>query len=125
MGSLGFVLGRAGSGKSEYIIEQALITEQYGRNAVIIVPEQYSHEREMQILSRTGYICESLYVTSFNRLARKVAEESGKSYRRIDNTTKAMLMSRALLKLRSKLAYFKNASNQTGYIELFLDAVSE
>lgn len=125
MSSLGFVLGRAGSGKSEYIIRQAIATEQFGKNAVIIVPEQYSHEREMQIVSRTGYICESLYVTSFNRLAHKVISESGNRYKRVDNTTKAMLMSRALLKLHSKLAYFKNASNQTGYIELFLDAVSE
>lgn len=125
MGSLRFVLGRAGSGKSEYIIAQAIDREQQGKNAVIIVPEQYSHEREMQILSRTGYICESLYVTSFNRLAHKVISESGKVHRRLDASVRAMLMSRVLLKLRSKLEYFKNAATQTGYIQLFLDAVSE
>ena len=125
MSSLRFVLGRAGSGKSEYIIARAIETEQQGKNAVIIVPEQYSHEREMQILSRTGYICEKLYVTSFNRLAHKVISESGKIHKRLDSTVKAMLMSRALLRLGSKLAYFKNAGQQTGYIQLFLDAVSE
>jgi len=125
MSSLRFVLGRAGSGKSEYIIARATETEKQDKNAVIIVPEQYSHAREMQILSRTGYICENLYVTSFNRLAKKIISESGKIHKRLDSTVKAMLMSRALLRLGSKLTYFKNATQQPGYIQLFLDAVSE
>ncbi len=125
MSSLKFVLGRAGSGKSEYIVNQAQITEQLGKNAVIIVPEQYSHEREMQMLARTGYICESLNVTSFNRLAYKLISDSGIKYRRTDSSGKAMLVSRALSKCRSKMVYFKNASERTGYIDLFLDAVSE
>jgi len=125
MSSLKFVLGQAGSGKSEYICNQAVATEKLGKNAIIIVPEQYSHEREMQILSKTGYICETLYVTSFNRLAYKIISDSGLVHKRADTTGKAMLLSRALSRCRSKLTYFKKAEERTGYIDLFLDAISE
>ena len=125
MSSLKFVLGKAGSGKSEYIAQQAQITEQLGKNAIIIVPEQYSHEREMQMLARTGYICESLNVTSFNRLAYKLISESGMNYHPTDSSGRAMLVNRAMSKCRSKMVYFKNASERSGYIDLFLDAISE
>ena len=125
MKSLKFVLGRAGTGKSEYILSQAKLSAQLGKNAVIIVPEQYTHERETQMLAHTGYICESLNVTSFNRLAYKLISESGIKYRRTDSSGKAMLLSRAMSRCRSKMTYFKTAGENTGYINLFLDAVSE
>ena len=44
--SLKFVLGAAGSGKSEYIIDQAAKSHSSGKNAIIIVPEQYTHQCE-------------------------------------------------------------------------------
>lgn len=125
MSSLKFVFGRAGSGKSEYICQQAATTEALGKNAILIVPEQYSHEREMQMLKITGYICESLNVTSFNRLAYKIISNSGLKRNRTDQTGKAMLLSRALSRCRSKLSYFKNCDSHTGYIDLFLNAISE
>lgn len=125
MSSLKFILGRAGSGKSEYILSQAQKSEQLGKNAIIIVPEQYSHECEIQMLKRTGYISESLNVTSFNRLARRIIEDSGLKRKCTDSSGKAMILSRALLKSKSHLSYFKNAGEKTGYIDLFLDAISE
>ncbi|MBQ3181996.1 MAG: hypothetical protein IJB50_04475, partial [Clostridia bacterium] len=103
MSSLKFVLGRAGSGKSEYISQQAVTTSQLGKNAIIIVPEQSSHEREMQMIEKTGFICESLNVTSFNRLAYRIIADSGITRKRTDVSGKAMLLARALSKCRSKL----------------------
>ncbi len=125
MGNLQFVLGRAGSGKSEYICEQAVHASQCGKNAILIVPEQYSHEREMQMLKENGYICESLNVTSFNRLASRIIADSGMLHRRTDASGKAMLLSRAFSRCRNKLTYFKKAEERSGYIDLFLDAISE
>lgn len=125
MSSLKFVLGTAGSGKSEYIMHQAVLSEQLGKNAIIIVPEQYSHNREMEMLLHTGYICESLNVTSFNRLAYKIISEAGLSRHALDTSGKAMLVARALTRSRKKLTYFKNAEEHTGYINLFLDTISE
>ena len=125
MSSLKFVLGRSGSGKTEYITNEAVKTHEMGKNAIIIVPEQYSHEREMQMIKKQGYICESLNVTSFNRLAYRIITDSGIKRKRADRASKAMLLSRALSKCRSKLCYFKKAEEKTGYIDLFLDAISE
>lgn len=125
MSSLKLVLGRAGSGKSEYIKEQAVKTHILSKNAIIIVPEQYSHEYEMQMIKKTGYICESLNVTSFNRLANRVILNSGLTRRCTDNSGRAMLLCRALLRCSKKLVYFKKAQEKTGYINLFLGIISE
>ncbi len=125
MSSLKFVLGRAGSGKSEYITAEALKTFKLSKNAIIIVPEQSSHEREMQMIKKAGFICESLNVTSFNRLAYRIIADSGITRKRADTSGKAMLLSRALSKCRTKLSYFKSAEEKTGYINLFQDAISE
>lgn len=123
--SLKFVFGAAGSGKSEYIISQAAKTEALGKNAIIIVPEQYTHQCEQAMLRTTGYICDSLYVTSFNRLASRLISASGLPHKVADSCAKAMLVTRAITKSRQKLTYFKNAENHTGYIEFFADAISE
>ncbi len=123
--SLKFVLGAAGSGKSEYVIEQAAISHSLGKNAIIIVPEQYTHQCEQAMLAKTGYICDSLYVTSFNRLANKIISNSGLRHKAADSCAKAMLVTRAITKSRQALTYYKNAENHTGYIELFADAISE
>ncbi len=123
--SLKFVFGRVGSGKSEYICNEAIKAHSRGKNAIIIVPEQYSHQREQDILKKTGFICDSLYVTSFLRLAHKLISDSGLKHKIADNTAKAMMISRAISKCRSKLGYFQRADEKSGYIKLFLDAISE
>lgn len=125
MSSLKFVLGRCGSGKSEYIFNDAINTHAQGKNAIIIVPEQCSHESEFEMIKKTGYICESLYVTSFNRLSSRLIADSGIKRNRMDSSAKAMLLARALSKCRTKLNYFKDAEEKTGHIDLFLDAISE
>ena len=123
--SLQFVLGRAGSGKSEYLLSDAVKSFERNKNAIIIVPEQYSHQREQEILKKTGFICDSLYVTSFNRLAHKMIADSGLKKRSADASVKAMTVARAISKCNSKLTYFKSARNKTGYIKLFSDIISE
>ena len=113
MSSLKFVLGRCGSGKSEYIFNDAINTHAQGKNAIIIVPEQCSHESEFEMIKKTGYICESLYVTSFNRLSSRLIADSGIKRNRMDSSAKAMLLARALSKCRTKLNYFKDAEEKT------------
>ena len=52
---LQFVLGRAGSGKTEYLRE--LLAEknrQGGEKLMMLVPEQYSFETEKAILHKAG-----------------------------------------------------------------------
>ena len=61
MSSLKFVLGKAGSGKTEYITKEAIKAHTLGKNAIIIVPEQYSHEREMQMIEKAGFVVKNMH----------------------------------------------------------------
>lgn len=123
--SLQFVFGRAGSGKSEYCINQALRAEEQGKRVIMIVPEQYSHHGEGAFLQKKGYIHDDFNVTSFNRLARKLIENAGIKHETIDNSGRAMLIWRAVNNCKKKLAYYQTAAERRGYISLFMDALSE
>ena len=61
---LKFVIGEKGSGKTEYCIKDA---GERGGEAVIIVPEQFSHNAEMELVKKTGVFgLGSIEVLSFN-----------------------------------------------------------
>lgn len=123
--SLQFILGRAGSGKSEYCIKEAARAETMGSRVIMIVPEQYSHSGESAFLEAKGYIYDDFNVTSFGRLARKVIVDSGLKRQTADSAGKAMLISRALSSCKGKLAFYGSMTDKQGYIKLFTDAVSE
>ncbi len=123
--SLRFVLGRAGSGKSEYCIKLASQKEAEGRRVIMIVPEQYSHSGESAIIKEKGYICDDFNVTSFNRLAKKLIRDAGIKRSVFDSSGKAMLVLKAINNCKEKLVFYKNAKDKTGYIKLFSDAISE
>ena len=72
-----FVLGRAGSGKSRYIIEQ-LKHEDALNKVFIIVPEQFTYQTEKDIMERLQL--NGLFgwqVLSVNRLAYRILEDAG------------------------------------------------
>jgi len=77
---LQFVLGRAGSGKTEYLRE--LLAEknrQGGEKLMMLVPEQYSFETEKAILHKAGPVrAASIQVYSFTRLAEAVFRGRGR-----------------------------------------------
>ena len=93
------VLGRAGSGKTEYVL-QAIQTAiaQDKQPLVFLVPEQFSFETERTLLRRFGVQeAAKVEVLSFTRLADKVFHETGGMGMPImDDVTRALIMSRAL-----------------------------
>ena len=123
--SLQFVLGRAGSGKSEYCIERAAHIFDSGKRVIMIVPEQYSHKGESAFLEKKGFLCDDFNVTSFNRLAKKIIRDSGITSRPLDSSGKAMLLYSAISNCKKRLTFYKNALQKQGYLKLFSDAVSE
>lgn len=123
--ALQFVLGRAGSGKTEYCIKQASLAETQGKRVLMIVPEQFSHQGESALLKEKGYLCDGFNVTSFARLARKVIREAGAVHPSTDNALKAMLVYKAILNCKNKLVFFRSAEDKPSYISLFMDAISE
>ncbi len=122
---LQFVLGRAGSGKSEYCIKKAAQAETDGRRVVMIVPEQYSHQGESAFLNEKGYLHDDFNVTSFGRLAKKLISDAGLNREAAGSAGKAMLVLRALNNCRHKLVFYRSAADKQGYLQLFMDAVSE
>lgn len=122
---LKIIVGRAGSGKSYFIVSEIKKLAERKEKAVYIVPEQFSHEAESSIISEVGYVSEDILATSFKRFAHKILKKAGKSGIYADNRVKSMIMAKALLELTPELKIFSSASKNTGYIECLLDVISE
>ena len=66
---LEIIKGRAGSGKSEFCLNEMLKAKNDGKRAIYIVPEQFSHRAEDELIKKTGFISEEILATSFKRLS--------------------------------------------------------
>lgn len=96
---LELIIGCSGSGKSHYIYEQLEALAAAGQQPVyLLVPEQASFENERALLTRLGVVnAARVQVLSFSRLADTVFREVGGLVgHRLDEGTRALLMSRAL-----------------------------
>ncbi len=125
---LRLILGRAGTGKTGHIIgeirERAARGE--GKN-ILVVPEQYSHEAERELLRACGDSA-SLYaeVLSFTRLAHAVARERGGSARTYaDAGQRALEMALALDRAEGALAVYGGARRQPEAAGQLLAALDE
>ncbi|MBR7082296.1 MAG: hypothetical protein IKI49_06325 [Oscillospiraceae bacterium] len=83
---LELMLGRAGSGKTAAVMRSMGELHRGGRQSVMIVPEQYSHDAERQLCAECGNgISLSAEVLSFSRICSRVFEETGKAaYKTLD-----------------------------------------
>ena len=70
-GMLTILIGRAGSGKSNMVLQQ-IEARRHERGQILLVPEHTSHEAEMDLLHHCGATASrSAEVLSFQRLARR------------------------------------------------------
>ncbi|MFE5319940.1 helicase-exonuclease AddAB subunit AddB [Paenibacillus sp. NPDC056579] len=125
-----FVLGRAGSGKSEYClssIKEKLLEAPSGRPLILLVPEQATFQAEYALAS-TPELGGTLraQVLSFRRLAWRVMQEVGGTARLpIDDTGKKLLLHKLLHKQRDRLKLFSASADQMGFIEKISDLFKE
>ncbi len=128
---LNLLIGPSGSGKTHTILETlAALTAKGQQNILWLVPEQYSFESERAILRALGPVqAACVRVTSFSRLADLVAREvGGMAGRRLDEGTRALLMSRALTEVAAVAADTDTPikglrlrlSTDSGYVEQLL-----
>ena len=81
---LKLILGRAKSGKTAAIMEEIHRRLDEPDGAVLLVPEQYSHEAEREMLRICGArLCLGAEVLSFTRLALRVESELGGAPQRV------------------------------------------
>ncbi len=125
---LQFVLGRAGSGKTEYL--RRMLAERSlagGGRLIMLVPEQYSFETEKAMLRLCGpERANQIQVYSFTRMAEAVfRKEGGAAGRRLSDGGRRILMSSALAACEDRLEVYANAARNGRITDLMLTAVNE
>src|SRR5215218_5551532 len=117
--SVRFVIGRAGSGKTEHVFRSmvdAMRADPLGPPIFLIVPKQatFSAERELTCNRGLGGFCRA-HVISFDELSRSVlAECGGGAIPEVTPTGRQMLLGHLLRKNASKLAFYDGVARQPG-----------
>lgn len=120
------IIGRAGSGKTTYLLAVLREALQDGADCIVLVPEQQSLETE-RLLSETlgdGYNmhCE---VLNFERLPNRVAREYGGLARTyIDDSGRDLLMSVVLERLSPQLIEYGGVCADGDFIRKTLSAIA-
>jgi len=125
---LHLILGPAATGKTGRIydaVRNRIEAKQPG--AILIVPEQYSHAAERELVARCG-ASSSLYaeVLSFTRLAGRVAEElGGGAAAPLDEGGRILTMRLALTAVASELRLYGHLGRKPEFLKGLLDTVDE
>ena len=124
--SVSFIYGRAGSGKSEYILNciKKIVCETGEDNkkkVYLIVPEQYTHIAERKVLGKVDSLSPlSAEVLSFERLCSRIIKISEDV---IDSAAKSIIISDIINK--ADLSVFKKMKLQKGFAQKCSDFISE
>lgn len=120
------VMGRAGSGKTEYMLFQLKNAFQKGKRCLYIVPEQMSltAEKRLSDFLVDGYNM-TIEVLNFERLPNRIAREYGNlAVTYIDDGGRDILMSLTLDSLTEKLTEYKNISGNSDFVKSILSVIN-
>ena len=119
--SLQFIMGRAGTGKTSWIMNEikSKLIENPGRNPIIyLVPDQMTFLSEYKIASDEelqGMI--SAQVFSFTRLAWRVLQETGGMSRtHLTSTGINMMITKIIEEKKDELKLFQRSASKTGFV---------
>ena len=121
------VMGRAGSGKTAYIMNEIRALAEKGEKSVLIVPEQFSHEAERQMCALCGNsVCMYSEVLSFSRLSSRAAQSvGGHKTKLLDKGGRVLVMYLALRSVAAKLRVFTSKTCRTEFLENLLSVRDE
>lgn len=125
---LRFILGRAGSGKTELLrTELKNMAQAAQKKIMLIVPEQSSFENERAMLRLLGAKdVQRVSVTSFSRLADLVFRRyGGGAGRRLDDGGRSIFMSLALEQVKDQLSFYRKNAESTELVGLMISASTE
>lgn len=123
--SFQLIYGAAGTGKSTYILNKMKSCAAQGGSALLIVPEQFSHIAETQLIGAAGFLSPDIQATSFARLARRALADAGRAGAPVDAAGKHMLMARVLSEINQELTVFRGAWEKPGFLTTLLDLISD
>lgn len=118
------VYGRAGTGKSKYILDEIKQNlKNQDQKIFIIVPEQFSYATEKKLLDTLGEQASiNAEVISFKRLAYRINQEVGEKERNnLTKTGRAMLLKHIVNKNHKDLNFLGKANE----IDLILRTITE
>ena len=123
---LQFVYGRAGTGKTEYLMQSLCEKAQQGHKVMLLVPEQASFETEKAVFRRVGPSgMMGVEVLSFTTLTELILRTcGGLEGQRLDDPTRLMLMSTAVDEVSSELDLYGKSARDTTFLEMLIQAVS-
>lgn len=124
---LKLILGRAKTGKTAAVMEEIRRRLDEDAGAVLLVPEQYSHEAERELLRICGdRLCLGAEVLSFTRLAALVESELGGETRQLlDPGGRLLCLRRAVDEAGPRLRVFGAARRLSPLLTRLLQAVDE
>ncbi|MEI7028188.1 helicase-exonuclease AddAB subunit AddB [Paenibacillus sp. y28] len=128
--SIRFVIGRAGSGKSRFCLEELktqLFQKPQGHPLVFLVPEQATFQMEHALITspQIGGMLRA-QVLSFRRMAWRVMQETGgTALVPIDDSGKKMLLHKLMLQHQEELGLFRSSVHQLGLIDKLNELFSE
>ena len=124
---LQFLLGTSGSGKTTLLRKRAAQAVADGRDAIFLVPEQFSFETEKALYESLGaQAALHVEVLSFTRLCNRIFREYGSlAGEYIGPGAKLLLMSLALDELRDTLSCYAKKMHSAGFVEQLVAQVSE
>ena len=122
---LEFVLGRAGTGKTTAL--RKMLAELEGKQAILIVPEQYSFESERALLQEYGTeTANRVKVYSFTRLAEAAfLQYGGNAGKRLTDGGRRILMTLAIEACTDRLTLFQKSAATGRMTDTMLNAVGE
>ncbi|RBW69219.1 helicase-exonuclease AddAB subunit AddB [Bacillus taeanensis] len=128
--SLRFILGRAGSGKSTFCLDEIrehLINNPNGSPLLYLVPEQMTFQSEYALITTPnlgGMIRAQVF--SMSRLAWRILQETG-GYTRTHLTAVGtnMMLRKIIERKRNELKVFQRASDKTGFVDKLSSMVTE
>ncbi len=120
-------LGRAGSGKTSYILgELGSLAAQGQEGNILIVPEQYSHDCERALAALGDDVCLYAQVLSFSRLASRVFSETGGiAEPMLDAGGRTLAMSLAYMQAAQNLKVYDVGSRRPDFVSKLLEAYDE
>ena len=125
---LTLILGRAGTGKTRFAMDDfANRAGNDEKNLYYIVPEQYSHDAERQLLN-SCLDALSLHgeVLSFSRLCSRVFAETGNpAHATLDKGGKVLFMNRAVDAVSNQLKMYGTAERKADFLEKLIQTAGE
>lgn len=124
-----FIFGRAGSGKSQFCLNQIKkkLENKKNNKLILLVPEQYTFHTEkklLEVVGERGLL--RAEVLSFKRMASRVFNEcGGRTLTRMNDSGKNMLIYKLLKDKGDELEYFNRMAKQQGFAGVVSKTITE